>query len=284
MGVSIERHDFRLEEPLDWGRSFHEQSVELCLNLEGRGSIGTGGKKTVLRSATATSYWVGDGGSLLAHRAAGDRHHFVTIEMSRDYLARSTAACEQTLEPELQRALSGEARPYGITPLRMLTPAQHALAISICEPPVPAAALPLWYESKVLECIASFLFQSSDELFCTRQKLAAQERVARVVSALRESLEEPPSLEELGRKAGVSPFYLSRIFSQEMQMTIPQYLRRIRMEKAAELLREGKHNVTEAAFAVGYSSLGYFSKSFCEVIGCCPALYPAARKTPKRKR
>jgi AraC-like DNA-binding protein len=35
--------------------------------------------------------------------------------------------------------------------------------------------------------------------------------------------------------------------------------------------------VTEAAFAVGYSSLGHFSKSFCEVIGCCPTLYPHAR-------
>ncbi|MGV3533026.1 MAG: helix-turn-helix transcriptional regulator, partial [Chthoniobacteraceae bacterium] len=86
------------------------------------------------------------------------------------------------------------------------------------------------------------------------------------------------------RIVGVSPYYLSRIFSQEMKMTIPQYIRRIRMEKAAELLRDGKHNVTEAAFAVGYSSLGYFSKSFCEVIGCCPALYPQALTVAKKRR
>jgi AraC-like DNA-binding protein len=96
-------------------------------------------------------------------------------------------------------------------------------------------------------------------------------------SILRGRLENPPSLEELGRDVGVSPFYLSRIFSQEMSMTIPQYLRRIRVQRVAELLREGRHNVTEAAFAVGYSSLGHFSKSFCKVIGCCPTLYPQAR-------
>ena len=90
-------------------------------------------------------------------------------------------------------------------------------------------------------------------------------------------------LEELSRQVGVSQFYLSRIFSQEMRMTIPQFLRQIRMQKAASYLAAGSHNVTEAAFAVGYSSLGHFSKSFCEVMGCCPTLYPQAKSLQKRR-
>ena len=45
----------------------------------------------------------------------------------------------------------------------------------------------------------------------------------------------------------------------------------------AELLRTGRYNVTEAATEVGYSSLSHFSKAFCETIGCCPVLYPAAK-------
>ncbi len=57
-------------------------------------------------------------------------------------------------------------------------------------------------------------------------------------------------------------------------MTIPQYLRKLRMERAAELLRGGKHNVTEAALEVGYSSLSHFSQAFCQIMGCCPGLYP----------
>ena len=59
-------------------------------------------------------------------------------------------------------------------------------------------------------------------------------------------------------------------------MTIPQYVRQIRVERAAELLLEGRHNVTEAAMEVGYSSLSHFSKAFCTTIGCCPALFPKA--------
>jgi AraC-like DNA-binding protein len=129
-----------------------------------------------------------------------------------------------------------------------------------------------------METAALFLFSPAPELFCARQRRLTRERVERVQAILRERLENPPSLEQLGREVGVSQFHLSRIFSQEMAMTIPQYLRRLRMERAAELLRAGGHNVTEAAFAVGYSSLGHFSRSFCEVIGCCPTLYPQATR------
>jgi AraC-like DNA-binding protein len=42
-------------------------------------------------------------------------------------------------------------------------------------------------------------------------------------------------------------------------------------------LRTGRYNVTEAATEVGYLSLSHFSKAFCETIGCCPVLYPAAK-------
>ena len=94
---------------------------------------------------------------------------------------------------------------------------------------------------------------------------------------LTRDLANPPTLEMLGQEVGCSPFYLSRIFSREVGQTIPQYLRNVRMERAAELLRTGRYNVTEAATEVGYSSLSHFSKAFCETIGCCPVLYPVAK-------
>ena len=73
---------------------------------------------------------------------------------------------------------------------------------------------------------------------------------------------------------GCSPYYLSRTFSQEAGMTIPQYLRSIRVERAAQLLRDGRWNVTEAALEVGYNSISHFSQAFCQTMGCCPAMYP----------
>jgi AraC-like DNA-binding protein len=131
-----------------------------------------------------------------------------------------------------------------------------------------------------LQLIVDFCFARSEqeELFCDRQKRLARERVNRVLGLLRQQLSEPPSLEEIGRAVGCSPFYLSRTFSREIGMTIPQYLRKLRMERAAELLKTGRYNVTEAALEVGYSSLSHFSQAFCQTIGCCPALYPLGLK------
>jgi len=120
------------------------------------------------------------------------------------------------------------------------------------------------------------------ELFCTRQQRLAQERVEQVVFLLKQNLADPPGLEELGRKVGCSHFYLSRIFSARIGKTIPQYLRQLRMEKAAELLRSGEYNVTEVALELGYNSLSHFSAAFHETFGCCPGLYPL--KTPTQRR
>jgi len=49
----------------------------------------------------------------------------------------------------------------------------------------------------------------------------------------------------------LQPVLFEPDFFAELGVTIPQYLRQLRMERAAELLRSGKFNVTEAALEVG---------------------------------
>jgi AraC-like DNA-binding protein len=117
---------------------------------------------------------------------------------------------------------------------------------------------------------------------CNRAQKVAAERVTRAKTVVLARLVEPPSLEELGREVGCSPFYLSRTFTRETGMTISQWVRRARLERAAELLRAGKCNVTEAALEVGYSSLSHFSQAFHEMFGCCPGLFPL--RTPSQPR
>jgi AraC-like DNA-binding protein len=275
-GVAIEAHDFCLAAHFDWARSFHPGGIELCLNLAGGGEVRAGRQRTEFRAQTAGIYAAGTG-AITARRNPGEEHRFVTVEMRRDFLAQQLTGCETAIDPALRAKVLGDRETSFAGTSRALTTRQTALVEQLATPPVAAAAMPLWYQGKVSELLAETFFAPESELFCARQQRLARERVERVQAILQARLEEPPSLEELGRDVGVSQFYLSRIFSQEMRMTIPQYLRRLRMERAAVLLREGRHNVTEAAFAVGYSSLGHFSKSFCEVMGCCPTLYPQAR-------
>ncbi len=263
-GVSVEWHDFRTERPLDWGRSFHPRSVEFCLNVAGHGAVGASGQSKRNYSPGTSGYYAVADAPLSASRQANEHHQFVTLEFSRQHLQQQLEHCEQDLEGQMRVAVFSDKSETIVSTPQPLTAEQRNVVGSLLKPPVPKAAQALWYQSKALELMAHFLFTPKDpEFFCMRQKRVARERVERAKELLARNLVTPPSLESLGHEVGCSPFYLSRIFSREVGLTIPQYLRNLRMERAAELLRTGRYNVTEAATEVGYSSLSHFSKAFC---------------------
>src|SRR5947208_7094860 len=278
LGLSIEWHDFRTRRALDWGRSFHPRSLEFCLNLNGRGAVGAAGQARSDYLPGNSGYYAIADEPLPASRRAHDHHQFVTLEFSREHLQKQFVRNEADLEPEIRRIVFGDEGENVVAPARPMTIQQRGVVASLAEPPVAKAAQIFWYESKALELMAHFLFAPKDpEFFCMGHKRLARERVERVKEVLARDLANPPTLEVIGQELGCSPFYISRIFSREVGLTIPQYLRNLRMEREAELLRTGRYNVTEAATEVGYSSRIHCSKAFCETIGCCPVLYPAAK-------
>jgi AraC-like DNA-binding protein len=274
LGVALQWHDFRTERPLDWGLSFRPRSLEFCLNVAGRGAVGD---RADYVPNSAGYYAVADE-PLQASRHARERHQFVTVEFSNHRLQEQLADCEADLDPQMRAAIFPRKDRAIVSSARPMTAEQHQVVASLLQPPVSKPAQSLWYQSKALELMSHFLFAPKDpEFFCMRQKRVARDRVERTKQLLAGDLANPPTLESLGREVGCSPFCLSRSFSREVGLTIPQYLRKLRMERAAELLRSGRYNVTEAATEVGYASLSHFSKAFCETIGCCPVLYPMAK-------
>ena len=284
LGFSFEWHDFTAPRDVDWGRSFHPGSVEICLNLAGRGRVTDGVSDLSFAPFTAGFYWQHDE-RLAATRFASERHQFLTIELSPLFLRRHLQGNEPNLHPMVVSVLRGR-RGSALSEGMRLTASHQQLIGSLRHPPVFAAAQPIWFQAKALEAMAALLFHApaDEEFFCQRQNRLSQDRVDRVIAILKSNLAEPPTLESLGRQAGCSPFYLSRIFSQHMGKTISQYIRQLRMEKAAELLRAGKLNVTQVAMEVGYSSSSHFSVAFHETFGCCPGLYPLATLTQRSAR
>ena len=190
----------------------------------------------------------------------------------RRHLAGPAAA----LHPLVREVVSGAADTSGVTTPARLTSRQQQLLASLRAAPVLAVAQPVWYQAKALEVAAEFFFAppAGGELFCQRQQRLARERADKVIALLRANLAATPALEEIARAAGCSPFHLSRTFTAATGLTISQYARQLRLERAAELLKSGEHNVTETALEVGYNSLSHFSAAFHETFGCCPGLYP----------
>jgi AraC-like DNA-binding protein len=281
-GVSIEWHDFACAEPRDWSRSFHPDSVEICLNLSGHARLTCARESALLGPMTAGIYHAA-GDDLAAWRLPGEQHQFLTIEYSRAYLEQHLKGHELALPSVLRAVLHRQKGTPRIASVSRLTVGMRKSVEAFRQPPVSGPARDLWYKAKALEAMAEFFFvpEAGQEPTRSRQKEVGRQRVERAIQVLSQRLAEPPSLEELGREVGCSPYYLSRTFSKEMGLTIPQYLRQIRMERAAELLKSGQFNVTEAALEVGYSSLSHFSEAFCATIGCCPGLYPMGLMRPQ---
>jgi AraC-like DNA-binding protein len=203
------------------------------------------------------------------------------VEFSLPFLQQRLTPHAAHLHPLIRRFLAGVSPVGGLSELTPLTQRHRDLLESLLHPPVLASAQRLWYETKALEFAAEFFFSAGDtEPFCTRAQGLAAERVARAKAILLDNLAEPPSLEELGRRVACSHFYLSRTFTRETGLTLSQWLRRARLERATQLLRTRKCNVTESALEVGYSSLSHFSQAFHEMFGCCPGLYPL--RTPSQ--
>jgi AraC family transcriptional regulator len=281
-GLSFEWHNFTVREELNWGKSFHPGSIEVCLNREGNGRVAFNKKAAAFTPLTIGFYRRGDE-VLPATRQANQQHQFLTVEMSFGFLRQHLGEFVTSLHPLVRDVVSGHSEKSAVAPTTRLTTRQLQLLGSLRQAPVLAMAQSVWYQAKALELAAELFFIAHDdqELFCHRQQRLSVERVEKVVALLRSRLTNPPSLEEIGQAAGCSPFYLSRTFSAATGRTIPQYVRQLRMERAAELLRSGRFNVTEAALEVGYSSLSHFSQAFHDTFGCCPGLYPL--RTPTQK-
>ena len=283
-GFSFEWHDFRLSEDLPWNPSFHPGSVEICLNLMGSGVVCDDKQRSEFGPLSSVFYWQ-DRQRLRATRRGGGRHQFLTVELSPAFLQKHFTGEEANLHPIIKGVLTA-AESDAISEVTRLAVEHQQIISSLRHPPVFAGAQPVWYQAKTLEVMAAFLFMAPPdrEFFCQRQKRVGQDRVDRVIAILKSNMAEPPALDALGKQVGCSPFYLSRIFSQQMGRTISQFLRQLRMEKAAELLREGRMNVTQVAMEVGYSSSSHFSVAFHETFGCCPGLYPLPTFTGKNSK
>ncbi len=276
LGFSFEWHDFHGGTSLDWARSFHPGGVELCLNLSGAAVVSDARGVSELNAEMFTYYRQGTP-SLQASRLAGHAHRFITVEYSADFLRRHFSGSAASLHPMVREVVAGAGASLSsaVAAAERLNTTLQMVVQTLRHPPVFAPARSVWFQSKAAELAALLFFRPPDgELFCTRAQRLARERVDRVKAILRDRLCAPPTLDELGRIVGCSPFYLSRLFSQEAGMTMQRFLRQVRMERAAELLRTGKCNVTEAALEVGYNSLSHFSSAFHETYGCCPGLYP----------
>jgi AraC-like DNA-binding protein len=99
---------------------------------------------------------------------------------------------------------------------------------------------------------------------------AKDPRLDSALELVHASYARPLTVAEMAGAAKMSRFHFSRAFRDAVGESPYQYLSRVRLARASEMLRRGHHSVTEAAIAVGMPDLGRFSRAFRRAFGCRP--------------
>ncbi len=138
----------------------------------------------------------------------------------------------------------------------------------------------LYLESKIVELIFAYL--KSVERGSEKIAPPDRDKLYHARELLLDKLDSPPSLNHLARLTGLNTFKLKNGFKQLFGLPVYKYLQQKRMEKAFELLENKDFTVQEAAWYVGYESIGSFSNAFYKIFGYRPS--EIAKKSLSNKK
>jgi AraC-like DNA-binding protein len=105
---------------------------------------------------------------------------------------------------------------------------------------------------------------------------ALMERIMRYVN---ENLSNPDyNVEQLTEDVGISRAQLHRKMKEITGVSTAEFIRNLRIEQAARLIREKKVNVTQVAYSVGFSNQAHFSTVFKRYFGMSPSEYAEVQR------
>lgn len=79
--------------------------------------------------------------------------------------------------------------------------------------------------------------------------------------------QQPIVIEDIANAANLSKYYFINKFREQMSITPMQYLTKIRIERAVQLLRQTNFPIGEIAAKTGYANANYFNKVFKRIVG-----------------
>jgi RpiB/LacA/LacB family sugar-phosphate isomerase len=106
-------------------------------------------------------------------------------------------------------------------------------------------------------------------------------RLQKVLEHVRENIEKDLSVADMAEVVGMSQYYFSKLFKLSTGTTPHQYVMRQRVERAQEMLREGRSPLVDIASQVGFETQSHFTSVFRRLVGITPKRYREMRpETP----
>jgi YesN/AraC family two-component response regulator len=99
-----------------------------------------------------------------------------------------------------------------------------------------------------------------------------EQLLQRLLAVFEEHMEEPElSIEQLAREIGMSRIHLNRKIQAITNLSTSDFIRTLRLQRAAKLLKSASGTVSEIAYRVGFNNLSYFSRAFRKQFGKLPS-------------
>ena len=91
-------------------------------------------------------------------------------------------------------------------------------------------------------------------------------------------LSERITLADLATHVHYSRSYITDQFQKSVGMSIARYISERRIEKAKQMLSDGRYSISQISESLGFSTVQYFSKCFKDAVGCSPSVYAKIQK------
>ncbi len=102
--------------------------------------------------------------------------------------------------------------------------------------------------------------------------------LAKLVCIIEQNIDDPEfGTVKISKEVGVSRTQLYRKMAALTDMTVKEFIRNVRLQKAAQLIVQDHLTISEVAYSVGFMQVAYFRKCFKEMYGMTPSLYAKSK-------
>lgn len=255
----------------------------LRFNLMFSGNIIVGAPGGRRETFCGGDLWVSTrgGGDLFFDHRTGPSVRGLSIEvpqhMLEAWLGNATCGLSRNLERFLGTKQTGDCfADCGLYPwrrsLRRRSPLiQAALRLSLLERCTVCGRIR--FESLALDVFSQILSldvpvqrRSTDDGY---RKRAVNE----ALEILEQEWASPPTISSLARRVGLNECYLKSGFRKHTGLSIGEYVRKLRMEKALDFIENNRGTIMQTALFVGYSNPSHFSAAFKKYYGRSPSCF-----------
>ncbi|MEG0616884.1 MAG: helix-turn-helix domain-containing protein [Oscillospiraceae bacterium] len=197
--------------------------------------------------------------------------------------AKNIAECQNLLSSAIARI---EAAPHTQSDTLNACTELYSVAATVLTPLLPkgaagdywsntAAVIHFIHRLATRDAALVWLRELSSQIIkCLEQVTSAKsDIVEKAKQYVHENADKRIMLQDVANYVNISPSYLSALFKKEYKANFIDYINQTKMERACELIREGKYRIYEISYMLSFENAYYFTKVFKRHTGLTPTEY-----------